>query len=82
LVIVEISWDSDNGVFDGGTEMGFSDFFHFTENKRGNLFGVEFLLFAFVFDDNDRFVTVTGLNFERPKFDVFLDSWFGELSSD
>lgn len=82
LGVIEISWASNNGVFNRGVKMVFSDFFHFTKDHRGDLFWMEFLGFSFKFNDNKRFIVHIRFEFERPKFSIFLDVLVFERSTD
>jgi len=82
LGVIEIGWASNNGVFNWGVKMVFSDFFHFTKDHRGDLFRMEFLDFTFKFNDNKRFIMHIRFEFERPSFHIFLDMLVFETSSD
>lgn len=82
LGIVEISRDSDNSILNFGVKMIFSNLFHFTENHRRDLFSMEFFGFVLELNDNERFSIDSRFYFERPEFDIFLDSCISELSTD
>ena len=50
LRIVEVSWDSNNGICYGLSKVGFSGLLHFSEDHGRDLFGEESLLLSFVLD--------------------------------
>lgn len=81
LGVIEIGWYCNDGIFDFLANIGFGDFFHLGQNHRGNLFGMEFLVFSFVFDRYDWFSLGSFFNLKRPVFHIRLNNWIIELSA-
>lgn len=82
LRIIEISRNSDNSILDFCVKMIFSNCFHFTKNHRRDLFSMEFFGFILELYDNKWFTIKSRFYFERPEFDIFLDSRISKLSTD
>jgi len=82
LGVIEISWNSDDGVLDSLSEVRLSDFSHLDQNHGGDFFWLEFLLLSLEGDRDDWLLSVTLLDLEWPELDVSLDSVVRELSSD
>ena len=73
LGVTEISWDSDDGRFNGFSQVSFSNFFHLSKNHWWDLFSLELFGFSLVLNNDEWFVIYTSFNFEWPKFDISLD---------
>ena len=82
LGVIEISWNSDYCILDFLTNVGLGDFLHFCQDHWGNLFRVEFFVFALVFNHNDWFSLLSLFDFEGPMFHVRLDDRIIEFSTD
>jgi len=81
LRIVEIGGDGDDGIGDFFTEVSFSDVLHLGEDHGGDFFGLEFLEFTLVLDNNDGLITDTGFDLEGPEFAILLDEFVSELAT-
>jgi len=82
LGVIEVSWDSDDGVLDALSEVRLSDFSHLNQNHGGDFFWLEFLLLSLEGDDDDWLLSVSLLDLEWPELDVSLDGVVREFSSD
>ncbi|EER32683.1 heat shock protein SSB1 [Candida tropicalis MYA-3404] len=81
LSIIEVSWDSNNSLFNFLTNLGFSNFLHLGQDHGGNFLWREGLGFVQVLNFN-LWLTVAVNNFEWPGFDIFLNRFIIESSTD
>lgn len=81
LAVVEVGGDSDDGVVDGGSEVGLGGLTHLGQDHGGDLLGGEGLLLALELDLDDGLGALVD-DLEGEVLHVSLDLGVGKLASD
>ena len=79
LVVVEVGWDGDHGVYDFLPEITLGDIPHLSKNHSGDFFRGEGSVFAVHLDGDHGFVILVG-DTEWEMFNIGLDVLIGELA--
>jgi NAD-specific glutamate dehydrogenase len=81
LGVVEVGWNSDDGVVDGASEVGLSSLPHLGQDHGADLLGGESLHLSLELDFDDGLASLVK-NLEREVLDIGLNLGVSELSSD
>src|SRR5690606_36250746 len=81
LVVVEVSWNSDDSLLDGLSKLGLGNLLHLDENHSGDLLWRVYLGLTKVLNLNV-WVALAVDDLEWPGGDILLDRWVVESASD
>jgi len=82
LSIVEIGWDSDDGVLDLLSEVSFSDFLHLLQDHGGDFLRCELLPLALVSNLDLWLAVLVSNDLEAEELSIILNGLVGELAAD
>jgi hypothetical protein len=81
LIFVIASGNSNHSILNRFREISLSNLYHLCKDHGGDLLRVEFLSFTLIVNGNHGLITSAGLDLKGPVFDVFLNLFFAELST-